>query len=240
MQSFAAGVDEWSLARLEHRATLGCHFTRSCCWRPTAGSSMRARSRPRASSTRAAPARGRTARRALVDFAATAPPSCMSRARCCWSGGTIRRRATAEKIDLNLPAPDWQSAGTMAHRTPPAQCDGASRRHRTRDRRQQRRRVQQRWCPALHSRALGSAQPAENAFTTLASATRYRGYHSIALLLPDGRVLSSGGDNEPNAEVFSPPYLFKGARPAVTPLRRVSATASRSSSTRPTRRRPRR
>ncbi len=50
----------------------------------------------------------------------------------------------------------------------------------------------------------------------LASATRYRGYHSIALLLPDGRVLSSGGDNEPNAEVFSPPYLFKGARPVVT------------------------
>ena len=29
-------------------------------------------------------------------------------------------------------------------------------------------------------------------------------------------MLSSGGDNEPNAEVFSPPYLFKGARPVVT------------------------
>jgi hypothetical protein len=50
----------------------------------------------------------------------------------------------------------------------------------------------------------------------MASATRYRGYHSIALLLPDGRVLSSGGDNEPNAEVFSPPYLFQGARPTVS------------------------
>ena len=58
--------------------------------------------------------------------------------------------------------------------------------------------------------------PAQNTFTELASATRYRGYHSIALLLPDGRVLSSGGDNQPNAEVFSPPYLFKGARPVVT------------------------
>ena len=44
----------------------------------------------------------------------------------------------------------------------------------------------------------------------------YRGYHSIAMLLPDGRVLSSGGDGEPNAEVFSPPYLFKGARPSIT------------------------
>ena len=58
--------------------------------------------------------------------------------------------------------------------------------------------------------------PADGTFTTLASATRYRGYHSIALLLPDGRVLSSGGDGEPNGEVFSPPYLFKGARPTIT------------------------
>src|SRR4029077_8586348 len=36
-----------------------------------------------------------------------------------------------------------------------------------------------------------------------------------AVLLPDGRVLSSGGDNEPNAEVYSPPYLFKGPRPTI-------------------------
>lgn len=45
-----------------------------------------------------------------------------------------------------------------------------------------------------------------------------RQYHSIALLLPDGRVLSAGGGicgdcyelgyEERNAEIFSPPYLF--------------------------------
>jgi hypothetical protein len=41
-------------------------------------------------------------------------------------------------------------------------------------------------------------------------------------LLPDGRLIHSGGgagggtvDNL-NYEIFSPPYLFKGARPAVT------------------------
>ena len=53
-----------------------------------------------------------------------------------------------------------------------------------------------------------------------------RGYHATALLLPDGRVFS-GGDNkhplEPNgdnsrtdtAEIYSPPYLFKGPRPVI-------------------------
>ncbi len=45
-----------------------------------------------------------------------------------------------------------------------------------------------------------------------------RQYHSVALLLPDGRVLSAGGGycgvcsflgyHEQNAEVYSPPYLF--------------------------------
>src|SRR5262249_34414910 len=60
-------------------------------------------------------------------------------------------------------------------------------------------------------------------WTTLASMSHYRGYHSFALLLPDGRVLSAGGQinsagqaNGSNAEIFSPPYLFKGARPTIT------------------------
>src|SRR5260370_30896310 len=61
-----------------------------------------------------------------------------------------------------------------------------------------------------------------------ASLPRYRGYHSIALLLPDGRVLSAGGDPGmlvPNAsaEVYTPEYLFDSSglipdnnRPAIT------------------------
>jgi hypothetical protein len=49
------------------------------------------------------------------------------------------------------------------------------------------------------------------------SITVYRGYHSTALLLPDGRVLSAGGEQTgASAEIYSPPYLFKGARPTIT------------------------
>ena len=61
--------------------------------------------------------------------------------------------------------------------------------------------------------------PATGRWRTLAAMQVTRQYHSTALLLPDARVLSSGGgvcgacDAQgylaKNAEVFSPPYLFK-------------------------------
>ena len=61
--------------------------------------------------------------------------------------------------------------------------------------------------------------PATGDWKTLASMAVTRQYHSTALLLPDGRVLSAGGgicgDCEKvgylakNAEIFTPPYLFK-------------------------------
>ena len=48
-------------------------------------------------------------------------------------------------------------------------------------------------------------------------------YHSSATLLPDGRVEVSGGGHPPGfgvaefrSEIFSPPYLFKGARPTIS------------------------
>jgi hypothetical protein len=64
-----------------------------------------------------------------------------------------------------------------------------------------------------------SWNPTTGQWTTLASMERTRQYHSTALLLPNGRVLSAGGGIcgdcttqnylQKNAEIFSPPYLFK-------------------------------
>jgi hypothetical protein len=59
--------------------------------------------------------------------------------------------------------------------------------------------------------------PATGTFTTMAANSVYRGYHSTALLLPDGRVLSAGGNvGGPSAEIYSPPYLFNGPRPTIS------------------------
>jgi hypothetical protein len=61
--------------------------------------------------------------------------------------------------------------------------------------------------------------PATGQWTTMANANVVRVYHSTTLLLPDGRVLSTGSGDGGGAtqqysyEIFSPPYLFQGARP---------------------------
>ena len=77
--------------------------------------------------------------------------------------------------------------------------------------------------PSDEAGAVFSAElwdPAMGQWRTLASAGVVRVYHSTAMLLPDGRVLSTGsGDgggvtSQLSYEVFSPPYLFKGARPS--------------------------
>lgn len=60
--------------------------------------------------------------------------------------------------------------------------------------------------------------PETERWTTVAAHTAPRAYHSTALLLPDGRVLSAGqtsGTMQRTAEVYSPPYLFKGPRPVI-------------------------
>jgi len=72
--------------------------------------------------------------------------------------------------------------------------------------------------------------PSTNTWTLTAACTVPRLYHSTALLLPDGRVVTAGGnpeggthvkwDQDPQEEmrleIYSPPYLFRGPRPSIT------------------------
>jgi hypothetical protein len=70
--------------------------------------------------------------------------------------------------------------------------------------------------------------PSANRWDVMASEQIARQYHSIALLLPDGRILSAGGGFcgacplgtyfNKNAQIFSPTYLFnKDGSPATRP-----------------------
>jgi hypothetical protein len=69
------------------------------------------------------------------------------------------------------------------------------------------------WDPAGNG-GVGTWTPTSGADALVEQALR-RGYHSTAILLPDGRVLSAGGEYEDitadkwKAEIFCPPYLFK-------------------------------
>lgn len=74
-------------------------------------------------------------------------------------------------------------------------------------------------------------------WSLMAPAHRTRGYHSTGLLLPDGRVWFGGGDFElardgslpltNSGEVYSPPYLFRGPRPAIVSAPSTAAYGER-------------
>jgi len=67
--------------------------------------------------------------------------------------------------------------------------------------------------------------PETNAFTSVAADPVGRNYHSEALLLPDGRVLTLGSNPvnpetgvesfETRISIYQPPYLFNGVRPVL-------------------------
>jgi galactose oxidase-like protein len=136
-----------------------------------------------------------------------------------YAGGADPPTNTAEIIDLNQPNPTWRFTGSMAYA---------------------RRQMNATLLPtgevlvtggtsapgfnnaagAVHVAELWS--PTTGTWTTVRSNAVNRMYHSTSLLLPDGRVLHTGsGDGasaprELNYELYSPPYLFRGARPSLT------------------------
>jgi galactose oxidase len=129
-------------------------------------------------------------------------------------GGGDPPTRTAEVIDLNSPTPTWRAVAPMAfaRRQPNATIlpDGkvfVSGGHNGTGNDDSSHPVYptEMWDPATET------------FTLMDSLTTYRGYHSVAHLLPDGKVFSAGG--EPivtTAELYNPPYLFKGAQPTIS------------------------
>lgn len=135
--------------------------------------------------------------------------------------------ATAERIDLNQLSPGWQSTGSMALRRrhmnatvlPDGQvlATGGTRGGGFVN-----------IDPAMATKEAEIWNPGTGQWTTLAANQVMRVYHSVSMLLPDGTVLhGASGDalvgdgvtpvpSETNHEIFSPPYLFKGARPTIT------------------------
>lgn len=56
--------------------------------------------------------------------------------------------------------------------------------------------------------------PNADSWSPMADLPSVRDYHSVALLLPSGKVMMAGWQNS-KIEIFSPPYLFKGPRPTI-------------------------
>ncbi|RZL86018.1 MAG: DUF1929 domain-containing protein [Variovorax sp.] len=131
------------------------------------------------------------------------------------AGGGDPPTATSEVIDLNATTPSWRAVGSMATA---------------------RRQMNATMLPNGTVFASGGTRgagfsnsdpgmpvlsaeiwnPATEAWSTMASATVPRLYHSIAMLLPDARILVTGGNGYTQTEIFSPPYLFAGARPSIS------------------------
>ncbi len=127
-------------------------------------------------------------------------------------GGGQPASATAEVIDLNDPDPEWRAVGSMEFA---------------------RRNLNATLLPNGEILVVGGNtgagtydgdavlaaeiwNPETETFRTVANMDDIRWYHSTAVLLPDGRVLSTGGDLHLTGQTYSPGYLFQGGRPTVT------------------------
>ncbi len=137
------------------------------------------------------------------------------------TGGGDPPTSTAEIIDLNVPAPAWQPVDSMAyarrHLNATLLPDGKVL-------------VTSGTASSDFNNATNAVRVAEmwdpetKKWSTMAAMQFPRVYHSTALLLPDGRVFVGGGgepepaghENRRDVEIYSPPYLHRGAQPTIT------------------------
>jgi hypothetical protein len=135
---------------------------------------------------------------------------------------TALPQRNAEKIDLGAAAPAWQAIAPMAIRRRhlnatiladgtvlvtggSSQCGFSNEAGAVF--------AAERWDPSAGTGGKG-------VWTTVANASVVRVYHSTTALMADGRVLSTGSGEgsgttwQNSYEIYSPPYLFQGARPS--------------------------
>jgi hypothetical protein len=152
-------------------------------------------------------------------------------------GGGNKPRDDSETIDLNQSSPKWESAGKMFKRrrqhdatilpdgtvlvTGGTQGEGFNN-----------------LTTGSPIRSAEVWDPKTRKFTKLARMDVDRCYHATAVLLPDATVLAAGGgeykpdghhenpheDSHLDAQIFSPPYLFRGSRPVITNAQAEDAT----------------
>lgn len=148
-------------------------------------------------------------------------------------GGGDPPTSSAEVIDLNFAMPAWRLVGSMS--IPRRQlnatllADGKVL-------------VTSGTSAAGFNTESGSVKyaelwdPVSETWSTMATETAIRVYHATALLLPDGRALSTGSGDGANysqqfsGQIFTPPYLFSAdgslaPRPTITSVNGVTSAA---------------
>ena len=146
-----------------------------------------------------------------------------------YSGGTNSQassspaNATTAVINLNDQTPQWQQTAPMnyarVYHTLTMLADGTVLAVGG----------ETSWGQTGQSEISGGVLPSEiwnpttQTWSLAASTGTTRGYHSTAILMPDGTVLVGGSGHanpgypgQDSAQIYSPPYLFKGPRPTIT------------------------